>query len=955
MVNVHPKITLGPQDRRIPLEEMITEFNQSLSDGDAQRHREVVDELVQRFLPKVTRKAAKISMYTKVEFSDLVQEGMLTLCEYFNRSSAIPEHFSNKITGWVQQRLARYTEDEIGQKLHPILSQYAIHALYTDGKHNAIAELETNRFLEIIRNILSKEEFDLFEQYSDPNMDPKWATKMSEKHNVCRQLIYVRGEKLRKKLWSALAKNFYEVEHIALPDFTATLTEASHHPTAVKINNYYGDAFSDDRDYSGQSSIRNFQFPYIYDDLGFRLPLLDVIDDALQESQGISLGEVVVGLSYNEKDFGKFVMRCLNDMDLQDMEPYLTRERREDWIMASLHVEYKRLVSEGKSLVAHPAIEYGKQITERLGMTPYAFMTYFQITQNDFVQYVKSLFPDISDEDLKKVMSLKPDEMHHEKSQGTLEHRMIDAVLPKLVDAEFRKHFPGMVRKLPDVLKHAYFPVFLEDPEHCFELLEHQIHHYEGTTLQGALQSAYGFFQGAERLSIPKIKTELDLFQRVDVLTLAEKKRMILASETGIGKSLEIIATAEYVRAKKILVISSKSSLESTWGNEISKHTGDKAVVISGDTTNKSIVLQQAAQSRWVICNYETYRNMHEAFLALQPQMIVVDEADIMNNPNSQRTRAIAVSSAEYQYCVSGWIFKNRRSELWPILHWLNPHEYSSFKKFRQDFVSDEEGKMRLKFRLNSSLIYRHKSHVLPDLPPILHETRYVQMDEMQGETYSDVEQSFIQWYHEQKGERPPFPIVLSKMHELRQAALQPKFELLYQELEECSAEQQKAVVFSSYLQAAAKVREELSHRFGVEYFDGGTSAAEREERIQRFNSDPRVSVMVMTEAGGKSIDLTAANRLYILTPVWTYSAKKQLMDRLHRRGQQLPVHIVELVTAGTIEEAMVERIEQKRQEYEETVLDRYGYLTWFQDREDQMLDYLLKDLLRNQQTPYKP
>ena len=101
-----------------------------------------------------------------------------------------------------------------------------------------------------------------------------------------------------------------------------------------------------------------------------------------------------------------------------------------------------------------------------------------------------------------------------------------------------------------------------------------------------------------------------------------------------------------------------------------------------------------------------------------------------------------------------------------------------------------------------------------------------------------------------------------------------------------------------------------------------------------------------MTEAGGKSIELVAANHIYLYNPVWTYSLKKQIIDRLHRRGQRRDVHAYEFVTTGTLEPNIVQRTEQKRAEYEKTVTDNFGYSSWFEENKDGILNSIIREIV---------
>lgn len=91
---------------------------------------------------------------------------------------------------------------------------------------------------------------------------------------------------------------------------------------------------------------------------------------------------------------------------------------------------------------------------------------------------------------------------------------------------------------------------------------------------------------------------------------------------------------------------------------------------------------------------------------------------------------------------------------------------------------------------------------------------------------------------------------------------------------------------------------------------DGKVSAEKRQELINRFNA-PRASESVFllsTRAGGTGFNLTSANRLILFDPDWNPAADEQAMARVFRDGQHRDVTIWRLLSAGTVEEKMLQR-----------------------------------------------
>ncbi|KAF9517774.1 hypothetical protein BS47DRAFT_1389493 [Hydnum rufescens UP504] len=103
-------------------------------------------------------------------------------------------------------------------------------------------------------------------------------------------------------------------------------------------------------------------------------------------------------------------------------------------------------------------------------------------------------------------------------------------------------------------------------------------------------------------------------------------------------------------------------------------------------------------------------------------------------------------------------------------------------------------------------------------------------------------------------------------------------------------------------------------NRFRHVIFEGKLSIAQRNERVAKFMGDPRVTVMLMSlKAGGVGLNLTAASRVINLDLAWSNAVENQAFDRVHRLGQQKPVHIHRLIIANTVE-ARVLQLQSRKQ-----------------------------------------
>ncbi|KAJ2812149.1 ATP-dependent DNA helicase Snf21 [Coemansia furcata] len=95
---------------------------------------------------------------------------------------------------------------------------------------------------------------------------------------------------------------------------------------------------------------------------------------------------------------------------------------------------------------------------------------------------------------------------------------------------------------------------------------------------------------------------------------------------------------------------------------------------------------------------------------------------------------------------------------------------------------------------------------------------------------------------------------------------------------------------------------------------DGSTLDDECHKHMQAFNAPNSLYqvFLLSTRAGGQGLNLQTADTVVIFDSDWNPSADTQAMDCAHRIGQTKEVHILHLITRGTIEENILAHAEFK-------------------------------------------
>ncbi|KAI0307676.1 SNF2 family N-terminal domain-containing protein [Multifurca ochricompacta] len=125
-----------------------------------------------------------------------------------------------------------------------------------------------------------------------------------------------------------------------------------------------------------------------------------------------------------------------------------------------------------------------------------------------------------------------------------------------------------------------------------------------------------------------------------------------------------------------------------------------------------------------------------------------------------------------------------------------------------------------------------------------------------------------------------------------------------------------KTVVFSQWTTMLDRVEDALDAA-GICYerLDGTMKREDRSRAMNALKNDPGCEVLLVSlKAGGVGLNLTAAQRVYLMDPYWNPAVENQAVDRIHRLGQTKPVTTVKLIIENSIEARLLE-VQKKKTE----------------------------------------
>ncbi len=415
----------------------------------------------------------------------------------------------------------------------------------------------------------------------------------------------------------------------------------------------------------------------------------------------------------------------------------------------------------------------------------------------------------------------------------------------------------------------------------------------------------------------PRLGGELRPFQRAGVRYARQSRRLFIADEQGLGKTVEALALLEEDDAYPAVVIC-PASLKLNWQREAAHWLPHRTVnVVSG--TGKAI-----PKADITVLNYEIVHAHRERLHISRPKALVLDESHYVKNPAAKRTRAVRklaehLPEGALKLCLTGTPVMNHPDELISQLRIIGRlEEFGSGARFKRRFqgAGAEE---RIHWHLRRTCFVRRlKKDVLPQLP----EKRQVIVPvALENEKeYRLAERDVVAWLQEQPIELGELEAKvqatlraerLAQLNTLRQLAGRGKLGAALGWIDDFLQSEEPLVVFASH----RELQERVIARFpDALHVIGQDSQLQRDAAVQAFQDpDGPQLIVCSTRVAGQGITLTRASNVAFLDLEWSPAMHDQAEDRLHRIGQRDAVTAWYLLAAETIDEQMSEVLARKR------------------------------------------
>jgi SNF2 family DNA or RNA helicase len=469
--------------------------------------------------------------------------------------------------------------------------------------------------------------------------------------------------------------------------------------------------------------------------------------------------------------------------------------------------------------------------------------------------------------------------------------------------------------------------------------------------------------------------------QRVGIAHLFLRPRFLLADPTGSGKTPMSLAAYGYLKEKdptlKLLVVTTKSA-QFQWRDSVHQFLKGMRVAVAGhDARSRQRLSPGLRKEAWqkgygtyplgdmVITTYATMAlDVEEILTSFDHYITVFDELHWVKSHKQDTLYPAALkvgNKARGVWGLSATPIKNGRlDELFSVMELVRPGTFGDasvdikqrYSRFRRQYYQMRLVTPRWKakagkpaprpfYEIIGTQNLDHLTMVVDPfylmrpkhlfrghkgLPEVLVRREDIELDAKQAKVYREI---WAQQWPGKHGQKMLKIAALTKAQQLLtapelvgqphvpNAKLKHLLSLLTTELQD-----EKCIVYTKYAQAVPILSQALTEA-GVScvHITGDTSMPQRDVARSRFQTDPGLRVIVVTDAGGESLDLQAAGVVVCYDLPWSSGQLSQVIGRAHRIGAtHASVLSLLLVATHSCDESILLTLTKKQQATEQTL-----------------------------------
>lgn len=507
---------------------------------------------------------------------------------------------------------------------------------------------------------------------------------------------------------------------------------------------------------------------------------------------------------------------------------------------------------------------------------------------------------------------------------------------------------------------------------------------------------------------------DLYAHQQAGVEFMVTTRRCLLGDEPGVGKTAQAIRALKRLSEMGVpvfpVLVVGPNSMKKTWQREIEKWWpmsagGPDVSIVAGTPAKRRKAFEHITDdpdgAHVIVMNWESLRGhsrlapyggkalkrcvecggedpkvtpakcqVHERELnRINFNAVVADEVHRAKDPSSQQSLALQAASgrAAIRFGLTGTYIDKDPTDLWSIFHWLRPEEFPTKSKWIDRFVdytynvfggmvvTGVKPQRLMEFQSATDPFMRRmtKAVVLPFLPEVVQQYRYVDMVPQQEKAYKAMldnlmaridddllvaSNPMVQTLRLMQFASAYGEVVAEERVDEATGEIKEHTTLLLSEpsgkldafmedvFENKDFGDQPMVVFAQSKQLIDLLSARMNKK-GVAFgrITGDEDETERQKAMDDFQAGRTKYILCTIAAGGTGITLTAASVMVFLQRSWSRIEMTQAENRAHRIGSEVHDSImrVDYVVPDTVEMSVIAALEGKSDQFEVIARDR--------------------------------
>jgi SNF2 family DNA or RNA helicase len=409
-------------------------------------------------------------------------------------------------------------------------------------------------------------------------------------------------------------------------------------------------------------------------------------------------------------------------------------------------------------------------------------------------------------------------------------------------------------------------------------------------------------------------------YQLAGIAFLMPRHAALIADEMGLGKTSQVIISLRLLfqagLIHRALVVCPKP-LVVNWTRELRLWAPDLPFeVIMGDGESRRAAWH-VSRCPLKLVNYELLtRDVDDATdQKVHFDVVVLDEAQRIKSGDSKTAQVVRALHRDRSWAMTGTPIENKIDDLVNIFAFVDPER-----------IPPETPARLLPQYTSECILRRTKEEVARDMPPRIIRDAFPDLTPAQRASYDLAEKEGVVHLNSM-GDTITIQHVFELVMRLKQicnfdprTGQSAKLEQLLADMAEIAASGRKAIIFSQWVEPLESIAAALRD-FGPLLYHGKVPHGQRQAILDRFKSDPRKHVILMSYGTGSvGLNLQFTNYVFLFDRWWNPAIEDQAINRAHRLGQKDPVFVTRFITPGTIEGRIAEVLEKKRQLFNELI-----------------------------------